>query len=114
MFISQAFAQTAQTAADATAALPENNGLKIIAQFALIFVVLYFILIRPQQKKLKRHEASLNAITTGTKVIVGGIVGTVTKVHDNNELTVKIAKDTEITVVRGYVSQVILDEKKGA
>ncbi len=107
MFISEAFAQTAemtQTSAQAP------NGMMAIMQFAFIFIALYFILIRPQQKKLKRHEAALNAITKGSKVVIGGIIGTVTKVSDNGELTVKIADNTEITVIKGYIAQV-LDEK---
>lgn len=107
MFISEAFAQTVDTAQTAAQA---PNGMVAIMQFAFIFIALYFILIRPQQKKIKRHEAALNAITKGSKVVVGGIVGTVTKVSDNGELTVKIADNTEITVIRGYIAQV-LDDK---
>lgn len=112
MFIKEALAQTAQTVVateQATSGTP--MGMKIIAQFALIFLVLYFLLIRPQQKKLKKHESDLNAITKGTKVVVGGILGTVTKVEENGELKIKIANDVEISVLRGYVSQVIFDEK---
>ncbi len=112
MFIKEAIAQTAQTVADteqATAGAP--MGMKIIVQFTLIFLVLYFILIRPQQKKIKKHENDLNAITKGTKVVVGGILGTVTKVEDNGELKIKIANDVEISVLRGYISQVIFDDK---
>lgn len=115
MFIKEAIAQTAQTVVDteqATAGAP--MGMKIIVQFTLIFLVLYFILIRPQQKKIKKHENDLNAITKGTKVVVGGILGTVTKVEDNGELKIKIANDVEISVLRGYISQVIFDEKKTA
>lgn len=107
MLISEAFAQTAEMAQTATEA---PNGMVAIMQFAFIFIALYFILIRPQQKKIKRHEAALNAITKGSKVVVGGIIGTVTKVSDNGELTVKIADNTEITVIKGYIAQV-LDEK---
>lgn len=114
MFISEALAQTAPTAnavAEATSGAPD--GIKIVAQFALIFAVLYFILIRPQQKKIKKHEAEIGAITTGTKVVIGGIEGTVVKVEDNQTVKVKIAKDVEITVLKGYISQVIFDSKKG-
>lgn len=113
MFIKEALAQTVETVVateQATAGTP--MGMKIIAQFALIFLVLYFLLIRPQQKKLKKHESDLNAITKGTKVVVGGILGTVSKIEDNGELKIKIANDVEITVLRGYVSQVIFEDKK--
>lgn len=113
MFIKEALAQTAQTVVateQVTTGAPE--GLKIAMQFALIVVVLYFILIRPQQKRIKKHESEINAITKGTKIIVNGIIGTVLKVQDNGELLVKIADGVEITVLKGYVSQVLFDDKK--
>lgn len=105
MFISEAIAQTTQVAAQNTPSLSVG-----IFQMVIIFVALYFILIRPQQKKIKKHEETLNAITTGSKVIIAGIVGTVTKVLDDQKLSVKISDDTQITVIRGYVSGVV-DEK---
>ncbi|MGN1062821.1 MAG: preprotein translocase subunit YajC [Alphaproteobacteria bacterium] len=107
MFISEAFAQTVQTASAAeNAAAGAPDGFKMILQFALILAVLYFILIRPQQKRLKKHEAALQAITKGSHVVVGGIEGVVTKVIDNTKLQVKIADNTEITVLREYISAV--------
>lgn len=112
--IKEALAQTApvaNAAAEATASAPDT--FKIIAQFALIFIVLYFILIRPQQKRVKKHEAELASITTGTKVIVSGIEGVVTKIENDGVLKVKIAKEVEITVLKGYVSAVVFDDKKG-
>ncbi len=109
MFISEAMAQTVQTASD-TAAV-SGGGIAAFAQLILIFGILYLLLIRPQKKKLQRHEAALNSITKGSKVVIGGILGTVSKVGDNNELTVKIADNTEITVIRGYISQVLEEEK---
>lgn len=108
MFISEAMAQAVPATVEAAnTATTAPSGLAMITQFALIFAVLYFLLIRPQRKKLQRHEAALSSITKGTKIIIGGIVGTVTKVNDNNELIVRIADNTEITVIRGYISQVI-------
>ena len=83
----------------------------MIIMLVLMFVAMYFLMIRPQKKKLQRHEAALNSITKGSKVVIGGILGTVSKVGDNNELTVKIADNTEITVIRGYISQVLEEEK---
>lgn len=103
MFISPALAQTVAPAAN-TASL---SGMAI--QFLLIIVICYFLLIRPQQKRLKKHEAELNAIVKGVRVNVGGIVGKVVKVEPL-ELTVEIAKGVEITVLRPYVTQVLFNE----
>lgn len=109
MFISEAYAQTMQTAEQVSAA-PVPEGMKVLIQILLIFLVLYFLLIRPQQKKLKEHQARLNAIIKGTKIIVSGIVGTVKNVKED-ELTVEIASGVEVKVLRDYVSQVVLNEK---
>ena len=109
MFISEAVAQTVQaTAETATAA---QSPMAAVAQLVLIFGILYFLFVRPQKKKLQRHEAALNAITKGSKIVIGGIVGTVVKVADNNELIVKIADNTEMTVIRGYISKVVEEDK---
>lgn len=107
MFISEAFAQTVDTA-NQVAAAPAPDAFKLILQFVLIIFVLYFLLIRPQQKKIKAHEQSLNSIVKGSKVVVSGIVGKVVGISSDNErLTVEIADKVEITVLRAYVSQVI-------
>lgn len=108
MFISQAFAQTTEVAQQTTA-IPESVG--FFVQVVLIFFILYFLLIRPQQKRIKEHQTHLNAIIKGTKIIVSGIVGTVQNVKDN-ELTVEIANGVEIKVLREYVSQVVFPETK--
>ena len=68
MLISQAYAQTAPAAEQVVASgLPE--GMKVLIQILLIFFVLYFLMIRPQQKKMKEHQAQLNAIIKGTKLL---------------------------------------------
>jgi len=105
MFISPAFAQTAET-------VTGTNGSPLAGmaiQFVLIILVCYFILIRPQQKRYKKHEAELNAIVKGVKVNVGGIIGKVVKVEPL-ELKVEIADGVEITVLRPYVTQVLFNE----
>ncbi len=104
MFISNAFASTAQ------AAPAGADWMSLLFQIALVFLVLYFLLIRPQQKRFKEHEKALNSIKKGTKVIVGGIIGTVTNVEED-KIKMEISKNVEITVVKAYVSQV-LDDKK--
>ena len=103
MFISDAFAQTAGAAA-------ANSTTGMIVQLVLIFVIFYFILIRPQQKKIREHEAMLNAIKKGDKVITGGgIYGVVEKANED-KLDVKIAEGIIVVVHRATVRDVV-DEK---
>lgn len=114
MFIHSALAQEA--AAATAPAVSEGNGMRMLLQLAVIFVIFYLFLIRPQQKRMKAHEKMLNAIEKGATVIVGGMEGIVTKVLNDRELMVKIADGVEVKVLRGYISQVvsemdILDEK---
>ena len=75
-----------------------------IAQFIpliLIFVIFYFFLIRPQQKKVKDHKAMVEALKRGDKVVTsGGIVGTVERVIDNEKVEVKISENVNVEVVR--------------
>lgn len=102
MFISQALAQEAAGAAGPAGAL--GAFLPII----LIFVVFYFLLIRPQQKKMKQHKEMLAAIRRGDRIVTGGgIVGTVSKVIDDNEIQVEIAEGVRVRVHRGLISTVL-------
>lgn len=112
MLISEAFAQTAETA-NVVANAPAPDGFKMIFQLILIFAILYFLLIRPQQKKIKKHQDELNAIIKGSKIIVAGIIGTVKEVKENGELTVEIADGTQVVVLREYVAGLVLTEEKG-
>ncbi len=107
MLTSVALAQTVQNTT------PQTGGdmLSIVLQFVVILAVLYLLLIRPQQKKVKKQMEMLNAIKVGDRVSIAGIIGQVVKVHEN-ELTVKIAPDTEIQVMRLYVTEVLLNEKE--
>jgi len=109
MFVSPAYAQAAGGGA--------GGGLEAMLPLVLIFVVFYFLLIRPQQKKMKQHKDTLSAIRRGDKVVTGGgIIGTVTKVDDEFQLTVEIAKDVKVKVRRELVSTVLskTDPVKGA
>lgn len=112
MFISEAFAQTTEAVAATANVAGADNGMKIIMQLVLIFTVLYFFMIRPQQKKIKKHQDELNAIIKGCKIVIAGIIGTVKQVKDNGELIVEIADGTEITVLREYVSALVLTDEK--
>ncbi len=111
MFVSTAFAQTAGA--------PAGGG-DMLVQFApliLIFIVFYFLLIRPQQKKMKDHKAMLESIRRGDRVVTGGgIIGTVTKVGPDDELQVEIAEGVKVRCVRGTVNMVLArtEPAKGA
>ena len=68
----------------------------------LIFVVFYFLLIRPQQRKVKQHKEMLSNLKRGDKIITsGGIIGTINKVADNRELTLEVAENVEIKIASG-------------
>ncbi len=74
----------------------------------LIFVVFYFLLIRPQQRKMKQHREMLGMVKRGDRVLTGGgIIGTVTRVKDNDELVLEIADGVKVSVLRGTLSDVL-------
>lgn len=76
----------------------------------LIFGIMYFLLIRPQQKKLKEHTAMLAGLRRGDQIITqGGVVGKIVKVKedDSNEVEVEIAKGVNVRVVKSTISTVI-------
>ncbi len=101
MIVSPAYAQAAGGAG-------VGGGLEALLPLVLIFVVFYFLLIRPQQKKMKDHKETLGGIRRGDKVVTGGgIIGSVTKVDDDNVLTIEIAKDVKVKVRRELVSTVL-------
>jgi preprotein translocase subunit YajC len=98
MIITPAYAQAAGGAGD---------GFATLLPLVLIFVVFYFLLIRPQQKRAKNHRAMLGAIQRGDKVVTGGgIIGTVTKVINEDEVAVEIAEGIKIRVQRGLIASV--------
>ena len=99
--ISLAHAQTAGAAADPT------GGLMGLLPMILMFVVLWFLMIRPQMKKAKEHKALLEAIAKGDEVVTGGgLVGKVTKVGDGY-VTVEIAAGTEVIVQKPAITLVL-------
>ncbi len=101
MFISTAYAQTAAGGASSGAAL--LNG---IMPFLLILPIFYFLLIRPQQRRLKQHRAMIDAVKKGdTVVTAGGLIGKVTRVQDT-EVEVEIAANTRVRVVKATLTDV--------
>lgn len=99
MFITPAYAQAAG----------EGGGTAMLVQFLpliAIFAIMYFLLIRPQNKRMKEHRDMVAALRRGDTVVTsGGILGKVTKVADDM-LTVEIAKDVQIQVVRSTITEV--------
>lgn len=101
MFISNAYAQS--TAAGGSSASSLMQLLPIVA----MFVVLYFIMIRPQMKRQKEHKAMVDALAKGDEVVIGGgVIGRVAKVGDSI-LHVEVSKDVELQVQRSSVVQVL-------
>ncbi len=74
----------------------------------LIFAIMWFLLIRPQQKKLKEHKAMVAALRRGDQVVTqGGLIGKVSKVKEEDEIEVEIATGVKVRVVKSTVSQVL-------
>jgi preprotein translocase subunit YajC len=99
--ISLAHAQTAGATADPT------GGFMQLLPMILMFVVLWFLMIRPQMKKAKEHKALLSALSKGDEVVTqGGMVGKITKVGENY-VTVEIAEGTEVVVQKPAIGLVL-------
>ncbi len=104
MLISSAFAQTAPAAAAGGDMMSTLTGM---LPLVLMFVVLYFIMIRPQMKRQKEHRAMVEAIAKGDEVVIGGgMLGRVTRLSEQY-LHVEIANNVEVQVQRAAVLQVL-------
>ena len=103
MFISTAYAQAAPAAATGST----ESTLYSLLPLVLMFVVLYFIMIRPQMKKQKEHKAMIEAVAKGDEVVIaGGVLGRVSKLGDNY-IHVEVANGVELQVQRVSVVQVL-------
>jgi preprotein translocase subunit YajC len=100
MFISPAYAQ-------ATGGTPGGDIISMILPLVMIMGVFWFLLIRPQQKRLKDHQELVKNVRRGDTVVTGGgIVGKVHKVLDDNEITLEIAENVRIRVLKSSISEV--------
>jgi preprotein translocase subunit YajC len=105
VFISSAFAQTAPAAAAAGG--DAQSSLMSMLPIILMFVVLYFVMIRPQMKKQKEHKAMVEALAKGDEVVTaGGVLGRVSSMGENF-IGVEIANGVEIQLQRSAVVQVL-------
>ena len=86
----------------------DNQAMVQFLPLVLIFVVFYFLLIRPQQKRAKDHKTMLAALRRGDRVVTGGgIIGTVAKVVSDDEVSVDIAEGVRVRVLRSTITSVL-------
>jgi preprotein translocase subunit YajC len=99
MWVTPAYAQTAVGGS--------GEILQMLLPFVLIFIIMYFLILRPQRQQAKRREEMLRAIRRGDTVITnGGIVGKVTKVVDDGEVELQIAEGVKVRAVRSLIAEV--------
>jgi preprotein translocase subunit YajC len=92
-----------------------SNAMVQFLPLVLIFVVFYFLLIRPQQKKAKDHRGMLESLRRGDRVVTGGgIIGTVNRVVSAEEVEIDIATGTRVRVVRSTITNVLAKPDPGA
>ena len=104
MFVTPAFAQSGGLTGG-------PDILMSILPFALIFVIMYFLIIRPQRQQMKKREEMLKAVRRGDTVVTGGgVVARVTKVISDSEVEVEIAKGIKVKVIRSTLTDI---EAKG-
>ena len=99
-FITPAFAQAA-------GAPGQNDMLLQVAPFGIILVIMYFLILRPQQKRAKAHAEMIKAVRRGDTVVTsGGFIGRVTKVIDDHEIEVELAPETRVRLLRAMIAEV--------
>ena len=103
-----AWAEDLVNGAAAGGAAPQTQGLwTSVLMFGGMFAFIYFIMIRPQQKKQKEHQEMINSLQKGDRIQTsGGLLGVITG-SDQNELTVEIAPQVRVKIGRGFISRVI-------
>jgi preprotein translocase subunit YajC len=88
----------------------ESSGIGQFIPLILIFVIFYFFLIRPQQKKVKEHKVMVESLKKGDKIVTsGGITGIISRVIDNEKIEVEIADNVTVEVVRGTGVQSLMN-----
>lgn len=100
MFITPAFAQASPLGGD-------GGMLMQLLPFLMIFVIMYFLILRPQQKRVKAHQEMVKNVRRGDTVVTsGGLIGKVTKVIDDEQIEVELADGFRVRQVRGMISDV--------
>lgn len=110
LLISESLASTNE---NANAQTTNNFSVASFVPLILIFVIFYFLIIRPQTKKMKEHDLMIKNLKLGNKVITSsGIVGIIRQIHEkDNQIELEIAKDVVITILRNAISEVEKPEK---
>ena len=91
----------------------DGSGIGQFIPLILIFVIFYFFLIRPQQKKVKEHKAMIENLKRGDKVITsGGITGTIERLIDNDTVEVEIAENVKVDIVKNTGIQSLLNTQE--
>ena len=91
----------------------ESTGIGQFIPLILIFVIFYFFLIRPQQKKVKEHKAMVESLKKGDKIVTsGGITGTISRVVDNDKVEVEISENVTVEVIRSTGIQSLLNTQE--
>ena len=104
MFISTAFAQGSLFGGGAGG---DGGMLMSLLPFVLIFVIMYFLILRPQQKRVKTHAEMVKNVRRGDTVVTnGGLIGKVTKVIDDDQIEIEVADDVRIRQMRQMISDV--------
>jgi preprotein translocase subunit YajC len=104
MFISTAFAQGSLFGGGAGG---DGGMLMSLLPFVLIFVIMYFLILRPQQKRVKMHAEMVKNVRRGDTVVTnGGLIGKVTKVIDDDQIEIEVADDVRIRQMRQMISDV--------
>lgn len=84
------------------------GGIEQFIPLILIFAIMYFLLIRPQQKKVKEHQAMVAALRRGDQVVTqGGVIGKVVKVKDDGEIEVEIADGVKVRIIQSTIATVV-------
>jgi len=85
-----------------------GSGFAQFVPLILIFVIFYFFLIRPQQKKIKDHKSMVNSLQRGDEIVTsGGIVGKIEKVHDDDKIDVLISDNVTIKVIKSTIQSLL-------
>ena len=108
MLVTPAFAEAAQApAATGTGGDFLTSPLGTLLPFVLIFVIMYFLIIRPQRQKAQRHRDMVANLRRGDTVVTsGGLIGKVAKVVDENEMQIEIAEGVKVRAIRGMIAEV--------
>ena len=90
----------------------EGSGIGQVIPLILIFVIFYFFLIRPQQKRVKDHKAMVESLKRGDEIITsGGIIGTIDRVMEDDRIEVIIGDDVKVQIIRSTITSLLKKEE---